>query len=388
MFKLVMVLLVALGVAVTGFSLIDSVGGGEVGATAALAAPIGDISGYAQAVEPLDWSFPRDYGAHRDYQTEWWYYTGNLTDETGRRFGYQFTIFRRAIAPEGAESDSEWRTNHVYMAHFTVSDIAAQAFHHEQRFSRGGAGLADALPHDDAPDAPYRVFIEDWVIAGDDSTPDRFTIRAESANNFAIDLTLDALKPPALQGTGGLSPKSGVVGNASHYYSHSRLETSGTITIDGETFTVGGLSWKDHEFSTSALGETALGWDWFGLHFDDGRDLMVGQIRLVEGGREPAFGGLLIQPDGSTRYLESGDFTITPTATWVSPHTGATYPAGWDISIPSEGLTFNVTPLQADQELYDSDPSYWEGAVSLSGGVTGFGYAELTGYTDAMTRRF
>jgi predicted secreted hydrolase len=388
MFKWVMLGMVVLAVVTVGAVLVESGGDGAVSASASLGMPPTDTTGYARAIEPWAWSFPRDYGAHRAFQTEWWYYTGNLATQDGRRFGYQFTVFRRAITPHSADSDSEWRTNQVYMAHFTISDIEAQRFYHEQRFSRGGAGLADALPHDSAPDAPYRVFIEDWVIAADSADPDRFTLQAQASDGFAIALVLDALKPPALQGFDGLSPKSGEAGNASYYYSHSRLQTAGTLRIGQQDFAVQGLTWKDHEFSTSALGDNALGWDWFGLHFDDGRDLMVGQIRLLDGGREPAFGGLLIEADGSGRYLTADEFTITPEGTWLSPHTGAQYPASWQIDIPSAGLSFRVQPLQPDQELYDSDPAYWEGAVSLSGGVTGYGYAELTGYADPMTRRF
>lgn len=383
--KVIALLVVVVLVAITGFSLIEPAGG-EVSASAVAAAPSSDLTGYARAIDPWAWSFPRDYGAHRAFQTEWWYYTGNVSDDTGRRFGYQFTIFRRAITPEDTPTDSEWRTNQVYLAHFTLSDIASQTFYHDQRLSRGSADLADALPNESAPDAPYRVYIEDWQVAATDS-PDVFTITADSAD-FAIDLTLTALKPPALQGLNGLSPKSDIEGNASYYYSHSRLDTAGTLRVGDQSFNVGGLTWKDHEFSTSALGTTALGWDWFGLHFEDGRDMMIGQIRLIDGGKEPAFGGLLVEADGTTRYLTSDEFTITATGEWVSPHNGAVYPAGWTISVPSENLTFTAMPLQPDQELYDTDPSYWEGAVQLSGDVTGFGYAELTGYTTAMTRRF
>lgn len=386
MFKIGVMLALVIAVAVIGFSWIEPTSD-VVTASAVAAVPSNDLSGYARAIEPWAWSFPRDYGAHRNFQTEWWYYTGNLSDAAGRRFGYQFTIFRRAITPQSAETDSEWRTNQVYLAHFTISDITSQTFYHDQRLSRGSADLADALPNESAPDAAYRVFIEDWQITADENLPDRFNITAASAD-FAIDLTLDALKPPALQGDNGLSPKSAVVGNASYYYSHSRLATSGLLRLKGQDFAVSGLTWKDHEFSTSALGDTAQGWDWFGLHFDDGRDLMIGQIRLTDGGIEPAFGGLLIAPDGTTRYLASSEFRITSTERWVSPHNGATYPAGWEIDIPSENLTFTITPLQPDQELYDTDPAYWEGAVRLSGGVTGYGYAELTGYATAMTRRF
>ncbi|MBW7880500.1 MAG: hypothetical protein H3C32_14445 [Anaerolineae bacterium] len=387
MFKLIVAFAVVIVVALLGLSMIEGAGGDTITASAQLIAPQTDLAGYARAIGPYDWRFPRDFGAHDTFQTEWWYYTGNLATDDGRRFGYQFTIFRRAIAPENSASASEFRTNQVYMAHFTVSDIADQRFYHEQRFSRGAAGLAFALPDDDQPDVPYHVALDNWQIRAG-SAPDVTMITAQ-ADGFAIDFTLTDVKGVALQGHDGLSPKSGEPGNASYYYSQPRQATAGTITLGSDTFTVSGASWKDHEFSTSALGSDALGWDWFGLQFDDGRELMVGQIRQIDGGKQPAFSGLLIEADGDTRYLASGDFTITPTGTWLSPHTGATYPAGWQIVIMGEGgFTFAVTPLQADQELHDSTPAYWEGAVALSGDVTGYGYAELTGYAAAMTDRF
>lgn len=391
MLKVVIGLIVVTAIALAGFSMIGGGGGSDVTASAQLLAPDTDTSLFARAEAPYAWDFPRDHGAHRTFQTEWWYYTGNVADASGRRFGYQFTVFRRAIAPEydsAANAESEFRTTQAYMAHFTLSDIEAQAFYHEQRLSRGSAGLAFALPDNRQPDTPYQVVLEDWSVQVTD-TPDRYLLRAVSPEGFAVDFTLTDAKGPKLQGEDGLSAKSGEAGNASYYYSMPRLLTEGTITVGDETFEVSGASWMDHEFSTSALGGTALGWDWFGLQFDDGRELMVGQIRLLLGGKEPAFGGLLIEADGSSRYLASDEFTITPTGEWVSPHTGATYPAGWTITILGDGgFTFEVTPLQPDQELHDSDPSYWEGAVALSGSVTGYGYAELTGYVQAMTRRF
>jgi predicted secreted hydrolase len=224
--------------------------------------------------------------------------------------------------------------------------------------------------------------------------PEVYQITADSDQGFGVDFTLEQVKPPALHGEDGLSPKSPETGNASYYYSLSRLETSGMITIDGETFDVTGTSWMDHEFSTSALGLNALGWDWFGLQFDDGRDLMVGQIRLLDGGREPAFGGLLVDADGSTTYLPADAFEIEATDEWTSPHTGATYPASWTITVDAEAigadndLRFSVTPLADDQELNSGAIAYWEGAVQLSGDVTGYGYAELTGYVSTLTGRF
>ena len=380
--------LVALTVVVFGFSLIDSSAGGGVTASAQFASVPSDISGYARALAPYDWHFPQDFGAHPDFQTEWWYYTGNVQTADGRHFGYQFTIFRRAVQPPGstASTSSEWRSNQLYMAHFAVSDIGGDHYYHQQRFSRGGAELAGATA-----DPRFRVWLEDWQIKAQDEQATHTVIQADGGD-FAVDLKLEQIKPPALQGDNGLSPKSAEPGNASYYYSLSRLLTTGSIRIGDETFTVSGATWKDHEFSTSALGSTAQGWDWFGLQLDDGRELMLGQIRLQDGGREPAFGGLLVNVDGTTHYLKSDAFNFEVTDQWQSPHSGATYPAGWSITIntgAAQPLKLTLTPLLADQELHGGGGvDYWEGAVQIGGDVTGFGYAELTGYVQAMTGRF
>ena len=245
------------------------------------------------------------------------------------------------------------------MAHFTVSDIDNAEFNHDLRYARGGAGLAGATV-----EPLYRVWLEDWQVIAKDDNANKTQITAASAD-YAIDLHLYQLKRPALQGDLGLSPKSSEIGNASYYYSLSRLLTEGTITIGQQAFDVSGFSWMDHEFSTSALGENARGWDWFGLIFDDNTELMVGQIRQIDGGIEPTFGGLTIYGDGSARYLDSSDFTIAVTDTWRSPHSEAEYPAGWEITVHGEdGFSILVSPLAADQELHSADIVYWEGAVS------------------------
>jgi predicted secreted hydrolase len=389
MWRWITLALIVILIIVFGFSLIDSHTGGEVTANAEFGSISADTSGYARAIGPWDWQFPLDYGPHPDFQTEWWYYTGNVKTGMGRHFGYQFTIFRRAIAPAEAPLDevgreSEWRTRQVYMAHFAVSDIEGNQYYHQQRFSRGSAGLAGATV-----DPRYHVWLEDWSVAAQDSAAARTTITAD-AGAFAIDLTLEQVKPPALQGDQGLSPKSDDPGNASYYYSLTRLLTSGAIRVGDQTHQVNGATWKDHEFSTSALGQKAQGWDWFGLQLDDDRELMLGQIRLIDGQREPAFGGLLVNPDGSARYLDSEDFTLAVTTTWQSPHTGATYPAGWDMSIntgEAQRLEISITPLLADQELHGG-LDYWEGAVQISGDASGYGYMELTGYVQTMTGKF
>ncbi len=383
---------VVLATVLVGFSLAGSTADSPVTASAVLGAASMDATGFTRAITPLAWEFPRDFGAHPDYQTEWWYYTGNLQTDDGQRFGYQFTIFRRGITPEFATSaESEWRSTQLYMAHFAITDAADGRFFHEERFARGGAELAGAVV-----EPTYRTWLEGWQVIGLNTDATERQITAAMTSNedgAAIDLTLSIVKPLALQGENGdgLSAKSEEAGNASHYYSLTRMPTRGTITIGGETFAVSGASWMDHEFSTSALGGDALGWDWFGLQFDDNREMMIGQIRLNDGGRDPNFGGLLVYPDGTTRYLRADSFTLTPTGTWTSPHSGGVYPSGFDVSVDvgeAQPLRFTVTPVLADQELYGGGIVYWEGSVQISGDVSGYGYVELTGYVDAMTGRF
>ncbi|MEM6529675.1 MAG: carotenoid 1,2-hydratase, partial [Chloroflexota bacterium] len=250
MWRYIGLALVGIVVVVSGFSLLDVSGGGDVGAAAVLESAEISTDNYRAVDNPnYEWNFPADHGPHEDYLTEWWYYTGNVATEDGRRFGFQFTVFRRAILPDEPEQDSEWRSRQIYNGHVTISDFETEVFFKEERFGRGAAGLAGATA-----DPRYRVWLEDWeVIAlNDDATEIRMTATVEDA---AFDLTLTRVKPIVLQGEdrNGLSSKGGEASNASYYYSITRMETAGTITIEGTTYDVSGLSWMDHEFSTGAL---------------------------------------------------------------------------------------------------------------------------------------
>ena len=347
----------------------------------------GDTAGFARATQPDAIVFPRDLGPHDDYQTEWWYYTGNLTTADGRPFGFQFTIFRRALSPPGPTGDapaagSDWRSNQVYLAHFTISDIAADAFYPAERFSRGAAGLAGATAD------PYRVWLEDWTIAAVAPGQVRLTAHTDAV---ALDLTLTETLPPVLHGDGGLSQKGPEPGNASYYYSIVQQAAAGTVTVGGQAFDVTGQAWKDHEWSTSALSAGAIGWDWFSLQLDNGGALMLFEIRRADGTREALSSGSYIAPDGSVTPLALGDWTLEVTDTWTSPASGGEYPAGWRIAVPSLGLELSGRPLMADQEL-NLSTVYWEGAVGFSGTQDGApisaqGYIELTGYAGSMEGR-
>lgn len=260
-----------------------------------------------------------------------------------------------------------------------MSDIEGETFYQDERFGRGAVGLAGA-----EVSPRLRVWIEDWsMIAADDAA--RLMVIHAQADDFAIDLVLDPVKAPAFHGDSGLSQKGPEPGNASYYYSLTRLDTQGTIAINGEEYVVNGLSWMDREFGSSALSAEAVGWDWFAIQLDDGRDIMVGQIRHQDGSLEPLFGGLLVSLEGATRYLSADELTITPLGTWHSEDSGATYPAGWEIVIvlKETSLRLELEPLLADQEVL-ANVTYWEGAVRVRGDAQGYGYAELTGYAQPL----
>ncbi len=341
--------------------------------------------GFERAERGGTLQFPADYGPHPDYQTEWWYYTGNLETETGRHFGYQLTFFRRALIPsQGAlERLSDWGTEQVYMAHFAISDIASDEHNSFERFARGTLGLAGAVAE------PYEVWLENWRVY--QQGPMVYNLSAEQ-DGYAVDLTLTDEKGPILHGDQGYSQKGSEPGNASYYYSQTRLATSGTIQIMEESYQVTGISWKDHEYSTSALMAGQVGWDWFSIQLQDGYDLMFFQIRRADGSVDPFSSGTLVTPDGMAINLKGEDFDIMVTDTWRSPESGAEYPAGWKILLPDNNLELFVTPYMSDQEL-ELSFAYWEGAVSVLGlqgekRVEGSGYVELTGYAASMEGEF
>lgn len=343
-----------------------------------------DTAGYARALEPRVFSFPGDHGPHPDFRTEWWYVTGNLDASDGRRFGFQFTIFRSALSPSPPRLDSDWATNQAYMGHFTLTDVQADRFQAFERFARGAGGLAGAVGPQGGQ--PFRVWVEDWALEGDagsDGVP--MSMRAADGD-VALQLRMDASKPMVLQGDRGLSQKGPEPGNASYYYAYTRLPAEGTVVVGQDTVAVSGLAWMDREWSTSALSEGQEGWDWFSIQLDDGWELMVYQLRQADGTPHPLSDGVLIDPSGEKVPLRWGlDLTVEATGRWRSPVDGASYPSGWRIRVPDREVDLTVDPVLEDQEL-NLAFRYWEGAVDVRGtgvggaDVRGRGYVELTGY--------
>lgn len=341
-----------------------------------------DTAGYARAVAPRPFVFPADHGPHPAFRSEWWYATGNLDGPGGERYGYELTVFRIALAPpdsgraDGRSDSSGWATNDLYMAHFGLTDAAGRTHRAFERFSRGAAGLAGAQA------SPFRVWLEGWAFEEGPGGMPAMRVRA-AQDGYAVDLALRPDKPVVLQGDRGLSQKGPGLGNASHYYSLTRLATAGTVTTPRGTADVTGTSWFDREWSTSALASDQVGWDWFALQLADGRDLMLYQLRQKDGTASPYSSGVIVDAAGRATHLPATAYRLVPERSWRSPHSGIDYPVAWRIDIPQENLTLHVTPVVDDQELNVS-VRYWEGAVDVSGpdGLSGRGYLEMTGYGD------
>jgi predicted secreted hydrolase len=347
---------------------------------------------WKQAASGYGFAFPRDHASHPDYKIEWWYYTGNVKTREGRRFGYQLTFFRVGIEHSPA-NPSRWAIRDLHMAHLAVSDPTAKRYRFAEKLSRGGPGLAGADTH------RYNVWNDDWTAMldlGEDAgggRRERHLLRAASAQ-AAIELVLDPGKPPAINGINGISQKGAQPGNASHYYSMTRMPTRGSISVDGERFEVEGDSWMDHEFGTSFLEPEQRGWDWFAIQLSDGRELMLYQLRQADNSRDPRSSGTLVDRAGQTTHLANADFTLTQGRAQFKSNNGAVYPIEWTVTIPSQRIDLKVTTPLSDQELSlerSTGIAYWEGMIDVFGtangnAVNGYGYLEMTGYHGSLGR--
>ncbi len=338
---------------------------------------------YKMALPGRKISFPRDHFSHPDFKTEWWYYTGHLSTVDGKSYGYQVTFFRFGLRDRQSEKqDQRPLFTDLYMTHFALSDIGRKKFFFRERANRGYEGMAGASVD------RYLVWNENWKVEGRGKS-DFIDV---SDRELSLKLELTPLKPPVLQGQNGFSQKGEGRGRASYYYSLTRLETEGELTVAGKKERVGGLSWMDHEFGSNMLREDQVGWDWFSIQLDNKTEIMVYVIRHQDGSADPYSAGTLVFENGSARQIPLNDFHIEVLDRWKSPRSGAEYPIKWNITIPAYQIDLQVVPFFPEQELVTARStrvSYWEGAVRISGSygkkpVQGLGYAEMTGYAGKL----
>ena len=369
--------------AVRGFALALAA---ALGASAQVAGAQAGGAEEASRVAPgYAYDFPRDHFAHPSFDSEWWYYTGNLFTAGGRHFGFELTFFRRAREIEAAEP-SAWDLDQVWLAHFTITDTREERFVVDERINRSGPGIAGA----DA--SKRRIWNGNWSIGwrpGDENRPTQ--VLTAMNREAALRLTLVPAKPVVIHGRDGVSRKvAGDPRAVSHYFSFTRLAAAGTVSIGGDEFTVTGLAWMDHEFFSDYPLEDKVGWDWMSIQLEDGVDLMLFGLRDASGVHGPDTTGTLVEAHGGTRRIEWGGVRLRPGRRWRSEATGAEYPVEWEVAVPGLDLRLDIRPRIDGQEVHTEGgllPVYWEGAVFVSGEregrpVSGVGYLEMTGYVE------
>jgi predicted secreted hydrolase len=342
---------------------------------------------YRQVTGACGLKFPGDHADHPDYRTEWWYYTGHLQVDDGRRYGFQLTFFRYRIAPPPERGRwpapaSAWRSDQVYLAHAAITDVAAGRHWYAEESARAALGLAGA----NVTDNVVTIAVNDWSVCIE---ADRHRLEAD-AGKFAFALELKPLKKVTRHGRDGYSRKGNAPSRASCYYSFTRLSVRGRLKTGGRFLSVSGQAWMDHEFSTAPLAKDLVGWDWFSLQLDDQRELMLFVLRRADGTWHPASSGTLVMPDGATRHLTRDEIDLKVTRHWHSPHSQAVYPSGWRLQVGDD--TLHIEPLLDDQEMRtgaSTGVTYWEGAVTITATdnekpLKGLGYVELTGYAEAF----
>lgn len=334
---------------------------------------LGEGEGFTRVEAPWQFSFPRDHGAHPDYRTESWHFTGNVATEQGKHFGFQLNFFRVGLKPpEAAVRPSAWASKAVYRSHFALTDVSQKRFQAFERFSRAALGLSGAAS------SPPQVWVENWRIQALEEGNAAFRLQA-AADGVDIELTLRSLKPPLLPGDGAARQASVFYG-----YQLSRLLAQGQVQVDNRTYPVEGSAWLDRAWGAVPVPAGPVVWDRFLLQLEDGRELLGFRLRRRDGGGTPINSGFLVDQKGQIQSLGREDLIIEVLDYWESPQDNTAYPARWRFHLPRQGIDLRLTPYVEDQEL-NLLLRYWSGIVRVRGqdegqAVKGQGYVELTGY--------
>lgn len=338
---------------------------------------------YREALPGYRYEFPRDFFAHPDFQTEWWYTTGNVKTLDGRAFGYELTFFRQGANRDESKRGA-WDVRDLYFAHLALSDLDGGHFYHSERINRAGPGIAGVSPEEG------KVWNGNWSAIWNKNGLQQIEARNES---FQLSFILRSEKPPVIHGENGVSQKAEGAGHASHYFSQTRLATTGVIRLDSKSYKVSGFSWMDHEFFTHQLSSKQAGWDWFSIQLEDKTELMLFILRRKDGTIDPFSAGTYVDASGKSVHLRAADFSLQSRgAIWKSPASGAVYPVAWNVSVAKLDFSLVAKTKLPQQEITGKTklaPNYWEGAMEFSGTranapIRGFGYLEMTGYDRAL----
>jgi predicted secreted hydrolase len=343
---------------------------------------VGKASTLRDGTEHAGVELPRDLYAHDAAQTEWWYYTGHMRTTSGRRFGFELVFFkRRTDLDRFGVVPLRLIANPLYLAHFAVTDESRGRFRYDHRKSTGG--VLDPPAH--MSKKQFYLKLGDWTVR---EAHGLHLLRATLGADLIFEAALRPSKPAVLNGREGAGVSFKDHGEASRYFSYTRMGAEGDITWNGVTEHFHGEAWMDREFGTWKTTDGQKGWDWFSLQLSTGAELMVYHIRDREGRPSPFSSGTFVDAEGRATHLTREDFRLETTERWRSPHTGATYPSGWRLRAPRFGVDVRVTPVMKDQELDTRGTTmivYWEGSCTVEGrhgdsDATGRAYVELVGY--------
>ncbi len=319
---------------------------------------------YREALPGYIYHFPADYFEHPDFRTEWWYYTGNLIDRKGKRFGFELVFFRHGERSGESNNPSVWRVDDAYLAHAALTDIDGKRFFYKERTNRAGPGIAGASG------ALASIWNGNWSVHWSSKKQSLIAL----TDDFQFDLQAEPLKPLVIQGVDGVSQKAEGAGNASHYISFPRLGVNGRLRVGGEEHEVHGLAWMDHEWFTNQLDQGERGWDWFSIQLEDNTELMLFDLRRNDGTIDSHSSGTFVDAKGTAHHLTASEFSLHPIDYWGK------YPVKWRIQVPGWKLNLECEAALQNQELATNGTNYWEGAVTYTGTKKGSGYLEMTGY--------
>ena len=303
---------------------------------------------------------PDDEGPHFT-DLEWWYFNGHLAAEDGQEFSYHFVTFQ-SVLPSGLTTrlaQLSW-ADHLNGLHLIEENAE--------------------LPVPEESLGEFDVPVADWEMSGNG---ENYGL-SFGIGDYSVDLKAVSRKPAVLHNSTGLVDL-GIAGKT-YYYSRTRLETSGTVTIAGVAHPVTGTSWMDHQWGDFTT--MGIGWDWLSLNLDDGSDLTISVV-WEQDGREPIDSYGTYVPAGSPPvHLPGSEISLQPTGTWTSADTGGVYPMNWELRVDSLGLDLALTPTIEEAEFALSafvPIIYWEGSISAmgtkdGGPVAGRGFVEMVGY--------
>ncbi len=345
--------------------------------------------GFALPQSGHQFSFPRDHGSHDDFKIEWWYITGHLFSDAGRRFGFQATFFRSAGSPTNSANTNSaaFGSDKLFLAHMALLDVKSGTFLHQQRLNRDGwdaFSLTNGLS----------VRNGNWSLHMTDTNREAMNLRGSLTAETAFQLELQPRKALVVFGQNSVSRKAADPTAASYYLTFPRLEATGEVKFNSETNRVHGEAWMDHEISSSQLGDGQAGWDWCCLQFKDGREIMSYRMRRKDGSQDDFSTLAWVATNGVITHLPSAQFQLETVRTWKSPVTGAVYPVSLKIKtrdpLTNKPVNFLLEPLAENQELAGGGSlAYWEGACRIrddAGQEIGSAFLELTGYAGNLEK--